>query len=433
MKKNVIRLMQSASIALVTLFLISNVATVSAAQAGPSFSAPVNLSGTSNAIYPAVASSGLYIYVVWTEGSGGIFIQTSSNGGTTWSGPMRISNTGTAHQYPVIAANGSGVYVAWAQYTSGNLHITFARSTNYGASFSTPVQIDGQPASGFSITPYVAASGEGVYVVFSTATTDSFLVSSSNYGATFSAPMTISAKTCSGKCHEPQVYAFGSSAYAVSDGSKGVLLTHNYGVTWSRVAFPSGCCASEPWIAAYGNNVLAGGETKTNTSVINIAYSNDAGATWHIVHNFQGSINAWAPMPMVYGNDFYIPWRTDPGSSNSQEYVAVSTNAGSTWTLHTIGLADKDNEWPFYTYAYQSEAFIMWAYQPSPGVWYPVVSYTTDNGATWSTPDNLGTTSASHIVPEQDTATGSMVGSGATIFTAWQTPGSNIYFSSGTA
>ncbi len=123
-------------------------ATSAAASSTPSIQyGPTVLSGiATNAKEPAVSTStnGEYVYVAYTEGGSGIYFTVSSNGGSTWNTPLKISNKGGTAQFPVMdtgdgyqSSNSGDVYVAWAQTVSKVLQIFVASSTNNGASFTT--------------------------------------------------------------------------------------------------------------------------------------------------------------------------------------------------------------------------------------------------------------------------------------------------------
>jgi hypothetical protein len=131
---------------------------------------------------------------------------------------------------------------------------------------------------------------------------------------------------------------------------------------------------------------------------------------------------------------FFIGWRTFPGGSSSQEYVAVSTNTGSTWGAPiAIGIANRDNSWPFTVPASGSNVYIMWSEKVNTknNDWQTLVSYSSDDGTTWSLPVSLSTSPVSGAQPEQDIATGAIASSGSTAFAAWENnqTTTQIYFS----
>ena len=128
----------------------------------PVFNAAFNLSNDKgNAMDPMDANSGSHVYVVWTEGHGGILFRTSSDNGSTWtpvltSSPKKLSLGGTNMQYPVIQANASNVYVAWTQTVNGFQQIYFTSGTNYGSTFSTPTDVDGNTTTQ-CVTPVIGS------------------------------------------------------------------------------------------------------------------------------------------------------------------------------------------------------------------------------------------------------------------------------------
>ena len=86
------------------------------------------------------------LYVVWTDfGAGGIRAAASSDGGETWSSPVRVSppNTSAQGAWPVVAPDGE-LYVAWTRFAMGRVSIEAARSSDGGRSFVqlAPATID---------------------------------------------------------------------------------------------------------------------------------------------------------------------------------------------------------------------------------------------------------------------------------------------------
>ena len=84
----------------------------------------------------------------------GIGIARSANGGVTWSStyPGEAVNPGGLRGFPVIATDGQGRLAAvWQPADSAGVYLV--TSTNFGASWSAPRQIE---ASGTSVYPWVA-------------------------------------------------------------------------------------------------------------------------------------------------------------------------------------------------------------------------------------------------------------------------------------
>ena len=145
--------------------------------------------------------------------------------------------------------------------------------------------------------------------------------------------------------HEPEVAAWGNNGYAVADG--GYVYTSDSGATWHKVSIFTG---SEAFVAAWGTNVVVAGETKGSSSVIKVEASHNSGVTFTSPFTVSQTItDSWAPMVNVWGNLMYVAWRSNPGSFNSQEYVAVSNDAGVSWgTPIPIGVSGRDNQIAFH-------------------------------------------------------------------------------------
>jgi hypothetical protein len=145
---------------------------------GTTFSDPVRISTSSdNARSAAVAVSGDNVYVTWQDFSVStsslepdIFFAASTDGGATFSKPINLSNTeGTLSKYAAIAAFGSNVYVVWSDCdTNGiNCKILYVKSNNAGSSFSgTPVVLSGSLSGSQSTLPDIKAFEDKVYVVY---------------------------------------------------------------------------------------------------------------------------------------------------------------------------------------------------------------------------------------------------------------------------
>lgn len=408
-----------------------------AISAQPSFSTPINLSNDSgNAQYPNVQTNGSYVYVTWTESSRGIYFRESSNGGDTWTPPttstaLRLSTSGGVASYPLMAAYGNYVYVVWSQTPAASepAQIYIAVSSNNGVSFSAPAAVDSDPSVA-QITPVIATWGSTVYVGWSQSS-ESYLATSTNNGASFGAAMKYSSE------HEPQLAASGKYGYAISDGNA-IWVTANNGATWKKNVI-SGCCGAEPWIMASGSNVVASWETKGNQSQIYAVSSQNYGETWSKAATLSTGVNdSWAPMVGIQGNDVVIAWRTNPGGTLSEEWLATSTNAGETWNAPVnIGVANRINAWPFTVSVTDGSTFIMWSEKINSDnastAWQTLVVYGSLNGTTWSwtAPTSLtGSNPTFGAQPEQDIATGAIIASSTNGYAAWQNNAttSQIYF-----
>src|SRR2546422_824408 len=172
-----------------------------AVQAQVAFSPPQNVSsnpGTSYLSQIAVDSTGS-INIVWldnTPGNYDIFFSRSSDGGATFSTPENLSNDPGDSENPQIVVDSTGnINVVWQDNPPGNWQILFTRSSDGGATFSTPKNISNDPRGAGN--PYMAVdSGGNINVAWvSSPTVLPNIISfsrSSDGGATFSTPITLS-------------------------------------------------------------------------------------------------------------------------------------------------------------------------------------------------------------------------------------------------
>jgi hypothetical protein len=422
------------TVLLSSVFLLSAgvLIVANATSSSTAFSTPVNISNDSNnAEYPNVQTNGNYVYVAWTERSHGIMFRLYSISSEAWSpslssAALRLSPQGTT-SYPLMTDSGNYVYVVWSQTTptNKNLQIYFASSSDNGKTFESARVIDTDSGLAAS-TPVIAASGNYVSVAW-IAGTESFVRVSSNNGISWTTPYKYS------DMHEPQLAEVGANVYAVADGIN-VAVSHNAGGTWTITNYGQG---SETWVAAAGSYVFAAWETKSKASTVEAIYSTNSGSTLSAKKDIStGTPDAWAPMVNVSGSTFYAAWRTNPGSSLSQEYVSVSKDAGSSWgTPVSIGIAKHDNEWPFTVASSGSYTYVMWSEKVNTikgnNDWQTLVAFSSDGGSSWSGPVSLSTSQISGAQPEQDIATGAIASTGASAFAVWQNnqTASQIYFS----
>jgi hypothetical protein len=89
------------------------------------------------------------LYAVWTDNRDGlhdvpnpvtdtnVFMSVSTNGGATWSAPIRVTSGATDNWFPWIAARGGKVGVAYQEEAGPGTYVTrLATSTNNGASWT---------------------------------------------------------------------------------------------------------------------------------------------------------------------------------------------------------------------------------------------------------------------------------------------------------
>jgi hypothetical protein len=144
---------------------------------GTTFSAPQNISSNPQNLSPsmwpynprlAVEPNGT-INVLWlgipsdsTSWTYDVFFARSTDGGANFSSPLNLSNDASDNAEPQIAVDAIGnIHVVW-ENDSDTLGVLYSKSSDSGASFSTPATL----ASGSSLAPQLATAGDNVYVAW---------------------------------------------------------------------------------------------------------------------------------------------------------------------------------------------------------------------------------------------------------------------------
>ncbi len=131
----------------------------------------------------------------------GVYVSTSTDGGLTWGAPVAVAVAAATdfEDKEFLAVDRSGgthdgnLYVSWTRFlANGDSPIFFARSTDGGTSFSTPLEISTVDANQGSM-PVVGPNGE-VYVFWEDFLTDNHVVDRSlDGGVTFGTDLVVAA------------------------------------------------------------------------------------------------------------------------------------------------------------------------------------------------------------------------------------------------
>ncbi|HET6794997.1 MAG TPA: sialidase family protein, partial [Acidimicrobiales bacterium] len=117
----------------------------------------------------ARAGSGLLgtadsVGLIYATSTGGVNFARSTNGGLTFTTSTVGAATSdtTSSNFPVVADAGNGdLYAVWLDVAASSDTVKMARSTDWGATWSSPTTL---VATGTSVYPWVAASGSKVAV-----------------------------------------------------------------------------------------------------------------------------------------------------------------------------------------------------------------------------------------------------------------------------
>src|SRR6187431_186102 len=139
------------------------------------------------------SDSYIHKYVVWSVGEEEdryILFARSTDGGKSFSSPLSLSGSSRSNVFnPEVSSSGNNVYVVWqGQSATGNQDIFLRKSSDYGASFSAAENISNDP--GGSGNPDIAAVGNDTHITWEGTTPGNNFVfyTKSDNGSDFGTP-----------------------------------------------------------------------------------------------------------------------------------------------------------------------------------------------------------------------------------------------------
>ncbi|HXG94426.1 MAG TPA: sialidase family protein [Blastocatellia bacterium] len=200
----------------------SRIAFVRSTDLGETFSEPLFISGSSTAAFdPEIAvDSTDTINVVWQDGAvganGSIMFSRSTDGGQTFSAPLRVStDDGRATEAHIAADSANHLHVVWVQETGTTTQGFYSRSTDGGQTFSEPVNVSNFPGGDIHKIVITTFEDKTIYIAFqngdlfgenSGPNRQVFLVKSDDAGLTFFDPVQVSnADNNKGRAHSPAI------------------------------------------------------------------------------------------------------------------------------------------------------------------------------------------------------------------------------------
>ncbi len=304
---------------LAVAFLGAIAPTASAAPAAPYFGPAVQVDrvpaytaanpslavGTDNVVYLAFAGWG------GTTTQTDVFFTKSTNGGRTWTAPVRVNNdAGAATQSdPSLTLDDlNNIYIAWTDTRNGNNDVFFAKSTDGGLSFSANVRVN-DVTTFFQQEPDLAVdpvNRDLVHVAWSdnrnafTTGPDIYYANSTDGGLSFNPSTRVNNDAGAGEQAQPAI---------------ATAPNRDVYIVWS-----------DPRNGAKGRDIY-------------FSKSSDRGATWTpniIVNDDSGSAAQTEPTMVVdAAGTIYVGW-TDYRNANTQPdvYATRSTNAGSSFAAN---------------------------------------------------------------------------------------------------
>ncbi len=358
---------------------------------GSTWSSSIRLSSPGGVTqYPIVYAMETYVYVVWAQSVSQelqIFFTVSKNSGTSFSPAQQLTSGPSPNGFitPVIAASGSDVYIA---YTGGGKNSYVIANDNYGApgSWTAPFH--------YSDThePQIAAEGSNAYAI-----ADGVGIGVTNNGGQTWSIAVNSTK----RGDEPWVAASGQYVYVssqtkTSDGNIHFFYSDNYGKAGSWTSEPgvdiSGTISDtwQPQIAASGNYLFVGFHNPVSPKMTNYAVmSSNNGKTWSSPVAISGTAQtvSWVYQVTTSGcgggysctgsaQYVFATWSEKMSSTNWQLFVSESSDYGSTWSSPinvsnnpTGAAAPNTDIAPASIAANGPAAFVVWQQNDTAGLW----------------------------------------------------------------
>ena len=268
----------------------------------------VSAPATGNGWEPSIAAdpSAPYVYAAWMQYSGAkiyIALRISADGGTTWGASKRLVQSNQGQYDIVLATTSTGV--VYATYMQGN-HIQFIKSTDHGATWTSPIQISGGT---WADKPWLATSATGadVYVTWTTRG-DLYAVNSHNSGSAWSLPLKVTS--------ESGMYYY-SNGGAVLPGGAAVMVGSEYPESGNA----TGSTGPVPIVEFRTTN---GGTSWTRTVVDTLS----TGATYETSSVTTVAADASGTLVLVYSGSTAV-------GANGHVYVRRSIDSGATWSART--------------------------------------------------------------------------------------------------
>lgn len=334
----------------------------------------------------------------------------STNGGATWTfdGTISGTQTNTDKQMQWIDHSASSPYANnnYVIWHNGNpAYMNRRTSTGWG----TPVQVSNSAATGTCIGSDVKTNSAGdVFGFFpDTGSRGIFVVKSTNGGASYSTPVKFVTTYDS--------YDIGVPAFAnrrilvyISGGAYRDGTTNNVYALWADLSGDTGCttATNEP-----GTSVSSACKTR-----VWFSRSTDGGTTWSArtkINNQSGLNDQFNPFLAVDETNgtvgaIYYDTVADAGRKKVDIYYQMSTDGGASWepavkvtsamTDETVAGADSGNQFGDYNSlsGYANQFFPSWTDRRNNAkeeIW--TAKITTSSTPTWSISGNAGTPGAS--------------------------------------
>lgn len=300
------------------------------------------------------------VYVLYgTSNPKTLHVVKSVDGASTWQSPVSLpSSTYTNSDFRMAVDSAGVIHVVW--YVSSDDQVYYSRSTNSGASFSTPIGVrTGNLYNGYrtenGVDPAIGSDGAGnVYVAYGAYTTNSsgtfigynvWVSRSTNGGSSFQSEFPITEITSTQK-KPRQVRATDADLYVLfMDETNDDLYCHRRAVgassgTTGRVNGTAGS-------VQYGGDLLVGSNgylyavysdtTGDYEGNITFVRSPNGGATWSgdVRANDSSTRQQYDPEIGFDGSGrLHTAWTDGRANGRAQAYYAYSENEGASFSAN---------------------------------------------------------------------------------------------------
>lgn len=324
---------------------------------------------------PEIIRNGNYVYIAWEDyrnGAGSdIYFNRSTDNGQTWElravGPLDNTDVPGLNNSQMLELSNSGnfVYCVWHDYRSpgGFVDIYFASSFDYGQTWKADQHMDGS-ATATSMYPSIASSGTYVYLAWQdnrSGSDDIYFMRSTDNGAVWGTPIRIDLGDGAGAnmSRYPRLACQGSYVYCMWLDMRTGGTYHPYfnystdnGVTWqansAKLSQGTGSWCQLPLrggLECTGNYVYAcWGEDRSVMGVSEIFFnrSTNNGVSWGTDVRVSDSttLTCFNPSLDIQGSYVYIGWEDYRLSGFSEVFFDYSTDNGATWQSPDIGPLD---------------------------------------------------------------------------------------------
>ncbi|HXX06186.1 MAG TPA: sialidase family protein [Candidatus Bathyarchaeia archaeon] len=390
---------------LILLCFIASVSTCSVFGDSPGFTNLVSISKPGeNSTAPQLIVSGNNVYVGWIDNNYNKFdiaFAKSTDGGSSFSTPVNLGNPNTQGADNLdIAESNDTIYAVWQSFSSEGSVIYFSMNHDGEKSFSSPVKLNKEGSD--SAFPQIAVVDTHVYVSWLERTqenvTNVVFSKSDNNGNTFSTPIVLTHH--SGISGLPQISADGNNVCILwEDNSLG-----NFDVFFAKSTDAGNTFgdftnisndkgeSGTPRMVSAGNDIgIVWMDNALGNYDIMFSKSSDGGLTFSKPLDISNSKkDAGYPELTISGNNFYVTWTNTMEGNNYDIFFAKSSDSGQTFT-DPINISNNPGAsgWP--QIAAAGDVYVSWV-DSTTGGFDIYIAKSIDNGASFETPVNISNT-----------------------------------------